>query len=144
MDIQQRYEKLENLAKQHAQGRLLSFWDRLGPSERQGLLGQLEQLDFSKIDRWVEKYVKQPAPLRLSSEFQPAPSYPSEPKNSEQQQKYKLAVEMGGELISAGKVAVFVDEDILGPDVHVKEYGRAFVVEEGAVTGSKAAEGLAP
>ncbi len=104
-------ELLETTRKmliEYGQQHLLMFWDELQETQKQRLLEEIGRLDFSKIDRWVEKYVKKPAPLRLPSEFQPASSYPPEPKNSEQRQKYKLAIETGRELISAGKIAAFV------------------------------------
>ncbi len=101
-------ETTKKMLVEHNQQHLLMFWDELDETQKQRLLEEIGRLDFSKIDRWVEKYVKKPAPLKLAAEFQAAPSYPSEPKSSEQQRKYKLAVEAGRQLISAGKVAAFV------------------------------------
>ncbi|MHC4389597.1 MAG: hypothetical protein ACYSX1_13465 [Planctomycetota bacterium] len=60
-------ETLQNarkLLQKHHQGHLLAFWDQLTPSQRQSLLAQIEQLDFSQIDDWVATYVK-PQILRL-------------------------------------------------------------------------------
>jgi UDP-N-acetylglucosamine/UDP-N-acetylgalactosamine diphosphorylase len=101
-------ETTKKILIEHNQQHLLMFWDELDEARKQRLLEEIGRLDFSKIDRWIEKYVKKAAPLKLASEFQPAPSYPLVPKNSEQQQKYKLAVKTGRQLISAGKVAAFV------------------------------------
>lgn len=101
-------EDTKKMLVEHNQQHLLMFWDELQEAQKHGLLEEIGRLDFSKIDRWVKKYVKQSAPLKLPSDFQPASSYPPEPKNSEQKQKYELAVETGRQLISCGKVAAFV------------------------------------
>lgn len=108
MDIQRRHERLEDLSKKHGQGQLLSFWGGLGPSERQDLLGQLEQLDFSKIDYWVNNLVTKAEAMVIPEDIVPACSYPAGPAGPTQKKKYTEARALGGQLISAGKVATFV------------------------------------
>jgi hypothetical protein len=64
-------ETLQNarkLLQKHHQGHLLAFWDQLTPSQRQSLLAQIEQLDFSQIDDWVATYVKDPAPAAVPTD----------------------------------------------------------------------------
>ncbi|MHC4192943.1 MAG: UTP--glucose-1-phosphate uridylyltransferase, partial [Planctomycetota bacterium] len=104
-------ETLQNarkLLQKHHQGHLLAFWDQLTPSQRQSLLAQIEQLDFSQIDDWVATYVKNPAPAAVPTDFAPAPSYPAAPLDPEQHAGYTEARELGKGLISAGKVAALV------------------------------------
>ena len=48
----------------HNQQHLLMFWDELQETQKQKLLEEIGQLDFSKIDRWIEKYAKKAAPLK--------------------------------------------------------------------------------
>lgn len=102
------FEETKKLLRKHNQQHLLVFWEELRDEQKERLLKEIGQLDFSKIDLWISKYVKNPISAKLPSEFRPAFSYRPEPKNSEQQQKYEAAVETGKELISAGKVGAFV------------------------------------
>lgn len=91
------------------QGHLLSFWDRLGPSEQTDLLSQVQDLDFDKIPTWVETLVKQaPDPPVEHGAFEPAPSYGIDPTTDSERRQYADALHLGKELISAGKVGAFV------------------------------------
>ena len=106
-----RKEALQNarkLLQKHHQSHILAFWDRLKPPQRQGLLAQIELLDFSKIDEWVATYVKNPAPAAPPTDFAPAQFYPAAPIDLEQQAKYTEATELGKRLISTGRVAALV------------------------------------
>ena len=108
MIIKKTLENTKRLLKRHNQSHLLAFWDRLKTVQKQNLLTQIEELDFSKIDNWVAEYIKNPASAAVASGFKPAPSYSPVPSSREQERKYARAAELGRELISAGKVAAFV------------------------------------
>ncbi len=101
-------ENTKKLLQKHNQGHLLAFWGQLKPPQRQNLLAQIENLDFSKIDDWVAKCTEKTANAAVPADFAPAPSYGHAPSTPDQQQKYARAKELGKELISAGKVAAFV------------------------------------
>jgi UDP-N-acetylglucosamine/UDP-N-acetylgalactosamine diphosphorylase len=101
------FEKIEKLLKKHYQSHLLAFWERLNPAQRQNLLAQIERLDFSGIDDWVAKYIRNPASAAIPVGFTPAWFYHFNP-GLEQKRKYAQAGELGRKLISAGKVAAFV------------------------------------
>jgi UDP-N-acetylglucosamine/UDP-N-acetylgalactosamine diphosphorylase len=101
-------DKARMLVKRHRQGHLFGFWDDLNAAKRQNLLTQIRQLDFGKIDEWVADYVKNPAPSILPDHFDPAPSYTPVPSDKRQQEWYAAARDLGGKLISQGKVAAFV------------------------------------
>ncbi|MFA5240215.1 MAG: UDPGP type 1 family protein [Phycisphaerae bacterium] len=101
-------ENTKNLLEKHNQTHLLAFWDQLATPKRQNLLAQIEKLDFAEIDRWIADYVKKPASAAIPPHFAPAKSYHFKPAGQEQKQKYDQAVELGRQLISAGKVAAFV------------------------------------
>jgi len=96
----------ENLEK-HAQSHLLTFYDELDEFRRAELLAQVQELDLSQVDRWVEKYVKSPSAHKIPDRFTPAAAYDTTPSPS-QRQKYSDALELGEELISTGKVAPLV------------------------------------
>ncbi len=91
------------------QDHLVRFWDLLGPAERSGLLEQIGELDLDQIATWVETLVRRApdAPVRHDG-FEPAPSYGVEPRTDAERERYAEALQLGKELISAGKVAGFV------------------------------------
>ena len=101
-------ENMEELLKKHGQVHVLGFFEELGVDERADLLGQIEELDFSKIDEYVQNFVKKCDSDGLSGDIGPAPSYGVCAVDSEQERKYCRARKLGEELISAGKVAAFV------------------------------------
>ncbi len=98
----------ENLSSS-GQEHLLRFWDELGPAERAGLLEQINELDLDKIAGWVETLVKRApdVPVRHDG-FEPAPSYGVSPATDAERTRYAQALQLGKELIAAGKVAAFV------------------------------------
>ena len=108
MVTQKNLEKTKKLLKQHNQGHLLAFLEELNPAERENLLGQINQLDFSRIDDWVANFVKKSTAAALPTTFTPAWSYSPNPASPEQERKYAQARRLGRELISTGKVAAFV------------------------------------
>jgi UDP-N-acetylglucosamine/UDP-N-acetylgalactosamine diphosphorylase len=108
MDIEKEYENTKKLLKNHHQSHILSFWDQMDEAQKQNLLAQVQRLDFTKIDFWVEKFIKSYVPDVIKSDFIPAESYNSTPTSRDQQKKYAEAVKWGRELIAAGKVAAFV------------------------------------
>lgn len=101
------FEHTQKLLKTHNQSHLLAFWEQLSPAQRQNLLVQIEKLDFLEINGWVAKYVKKTAVSAISADFSPPPFYHFNP-GPEQKRKYAQAIELGRELVSAGKVAAFV------------------------------------
>jgi len=101
-------EPIKKLLEKHKQLHLLAFWEQLKPAQRRNLLAQIEELDFSRIDDWVAKYVRETASVLIRADFEPAESYSPVPSDPQQQRKYARARELGEQLISAGKVAAFV------------------------------------
>ena len=101
-------ENAKKLLEKHNQGHLLAFWEQLNTVQRQNLLAQIEQLDFSKIDDWVANFVKKPAAAAIPADFTAAPYYAAVPVDSAQKRKYGQAIALGEKLISDGKVGAFV------------------------------------
>jgi UDP-N-acetylglucosamine/UDP-N-acetylgalactosamine diphosphorylase len=108
MVAQKNLEEIKKLLEKHHQSHLLAFWDQLNATQQQSLLAQIQQLDWSQIDGWVTDIVKKTAPAQIDAGFTPAPFYSSTPANPQQKRKYDHAIELGKDLISAGKVAAFV------------------------------------
>lgn len=108
MGITETLKNTKKLLKKHDQSHLLAFLEQLTTSQRHILLAQINDLDFSKVDDWIEKYVKKPAFIALPDNFTSAPSYKPAPESTEQKHKYAQARQLGEELISKGKVAAFV------------------------------------
>lgn len=107
MPTEKTFEKVKKLLKKHNQGQLLAFWGQLNAAQRQNLLAQIEQLDFSRINDWVAGYIEKDAPVSIPTDFAPAQSYSPAPADAGQEQKYAQAGELGKGLISTGKVAAF-------------------------------------
>ena len=108
MTTKRAFEDTKKLLTKHNQSHLLAFWQQLDTAQRQNLLVQIQELDFSKIDDWPVHLVKKSAPAALPADFTPASSYSPAPANPDEKRKYAQARELGKELISAGKVAALV------------------------------------
>ena len=106
MDLRTK-EAAEAALAAHNQGHLLNFWPQLNEKQKKTLMGQIDDLDLAATDRWVEDVVKNPEPLKIPTEFDPAGYYPAMPA-PDMEQKYALALEKGRKLINKGKVAAFV------------------------------------
>ena len=104
-DLNSIREKLQHCG----QGHLLAYWDTLDPTDREDLLGQIRDIDLSRISGWIEELVRNRPEHPISkSEFKPVASYSCHPHNNSERLRYTEAVGLGKELISAGKVAAFV------------------------------------
>jgi UDP-N-acetylglucosamine/UDP-N-acetylgalactosamine diphosphorylase len=116
MSTQKSFEDIKKKLQKHHQNHLLAFWDDLDETQKRDLLAQIQQLDFTSIDRWIRDIVKNSDPVairtdgfdELTTSFIPPTSYNPQPASTDQQHKYSKAVELGKKLISAGKVAAFV------------------------------------
>ena len=108
MVSQRNFENIQKLLEEHNQSHILAFWEQLNEDEKQNLLVQIQGLDFAKIDGWVGNFVKKCVTTDISANLSPAGSYSPAPADKEQRRKYGKALELGKELISAGKVAALV------------------------------------
>ena len=108
MELLQRYAKVKQLLKKYSQQHLLTFWDELNNSRREKLLSQIEAVKFDQIEEKIDCYVTHPPSTSLPKNFMSAPSYPAQPKTTQQKEKYAKAKKLGVKLISAGKVAAFM------------------------------------
>ncbi|MHC4552136.1 MAG: UTP--glucose-1-phosphate uridylyltransferase [Planctomycetota bacterium] len=102
------FDALKGKLADISQDQVMGFAGELAPTQVDLLLNQAEKLDFDKIPTWVDQYVLNDGSLKVPEVFEPAPSYPAEPKDAEQAEKYAQAREIGEKLIREGKVAGFV------------------------------------
>ncbi len=102
------FEKTFKLLKKHNQDQILAFWNKLNSEQKGRLIEQIDQIDLSKIDDWVENFVKKSPSALIDTDFEPVTCYQCKPNSTEQQGKYAKATELGKKLISQGKVAAFV------------------------------------
>ncbi len=101
-------KNIEKLLKKHSQSHILAFWGELDENQKQGLLTQINKLDFKAVDTWIQRYIKT-APTAVSlGNLTPAPFYSAAQDSVGQQSLYKKARQLGTQLISAGKVAAFI------------------------------------
>jgi UDP-N-acetylglucosamine/UDP-N-acetylgalactosamine diphosphorylase len=106
MVSEKQFEQASRVLSEHQQEHLVTFWAQLNCDQREGLLEQVRELDWSRICPWVETLIKHsPEHPIQHKDFEPASSYSPQPRNKREQQKYARAVRRGNELISAGKVA---------------------------------------
>ncbi len=103
MDYQQLYEHLSSYGQEH----LLDFWPRLDEQSRQRLTQQLSSINWEMMHECIKNYIQEPPITELPPDLQPAPSFPSEPEDEEQEAFYEAAEEEGCDLIADGKVAGF-------------------------------------
>jgi UDP-N-acetylglucosamine/UDP-N-acetylgalactosamine diphosphorylase len=108
MAAQKKFDEIKKLLQKHHQSHLLAFWDQLDTVQRQNLLTHIQQLDLPKIDDWVANFIKKPFSSQVTADFTPASAYNPTPADPRQKRKYDNAIELGKELISAGKVAALV------------------------------------
>ena len=98
-------ENLRKELKRHHQEHLIAFWAELSPDGREELLEEVRDLDLPKIRDWADRLVRNSDPPVEHKDFEPALSYSPEPRDDRERRKYKEAIELGENLIAAGKVA---------------------------------------
>jgi len=109
MIAKRNFESIRDELTRCGQGHLLAFWSDLGPSEKQQLLAQIDDLDLARIPGWVETLVRNQSEGSICPrDFEPAQSYSPKPPTEAEGGKYAQAVQLGQEMIAAGKVGAFV------------------------------------
>jgi UDP-N-acetylglucosamine/UDP-N-acetylgalactosamine diphosphorylase len=106
-NIQTSYEKLFSEAKAHGQQHLFQFWPELSAGQKEQLLAQVSEFDFSRLDGLIAKNVIQAAPFPMPKKIEPAWFYPADPKDDKQRYEYNRAWEVGENALRAGKVCAF-------------------------------------
>ena len=77
---------MENFKKelQHInQAQLTDFMEELSSGQRVSFLKQIKNLNFQKIKKWVEKYVKNEESTKIPDHFDPAPGTARAPQRTD-------------------------------------------------------------
>lgn len=100
------FEQARRELSEHHQEHVLTYWPELSYEQRERLLEQVRELDWSRINPWVQTLVNHPAEYRFKeADLVPATAYRTGPHDPNERQKYAQAIRLGNELISSGKVA---------------------------------------
>ena len=92
----------------HDQEHLLAFHDTLAAPQQATLLEQLAAVPWDRLDEWIERFVRQPAPPEVPQQITPPPIVPARPRDDAEAARHEAARQRGRELVAAGKVAAFV------------------------------------
>lgn len=99
------FEDLAIKLKNYGQEHLLKFVDELDEEDRNQLVTEIEAIDFEELQKLIEKYVKTDYQARVPEDISPAPYFPIEAENDEQQALYQKAKTRGRELLAQGRIA---------------------------------------
>lgn len=102
--LTKRYRVIQKTLASRAQQQVLRFRDELEPKQQQGLLDQLESLDFAHLDKLIKSHVLTKPDKFVPEDIAPAPFYPQKP-GKDQQELYSRARQAGIAAIAQGKVA---------------------------------------
>ena len=88
---------------------MLRYFDSLSASEQDGLLTQIEEVDWPEVARLVESMVLGESCFVLPENIEPAPWYPqaADVRDAQLKAKYDQARQLGEDLVRQGKVAAF-------------------------------------
>lgn len=95
-------QKIIEKAYKFGQGHLFRFWDELEERQREGLLDQLNSIDFSFLDRLVH-----PEEKISHHRFKPAP-FIQIPRTEEELKRQREAKRVGEEALRRARVACFL------------------------------------
>ena len=102
------FRAAKDILRKYDQEHVLAFFSELPPASQQGLLDQIEAIDFEQLDRLIRTLVFSNPPALNLANLSPAPVLPAETKDTQTAQRYAKARRFGQELIAAGKVAAMV------------------------------------
>ncbi|MEQ8850227.1 MAG: UDPGP type 1 family protein [Phycisphaerales bacterium] len=94
-------------AQAAGQGHLLAAAERLEGDARASFIAQLDAIDFERVPRWIERYVRAVEPEAVPESLEPAPYYPNDPSSAANPWDADTCRDAGARLIAAGKVACF-------------------------------------
>lgn len=106
LSLADRYTRAHRSLCDVDQDHLLDHYDKLEDDQRNDLLEQIESVDWPAVGRMVKTHVRSKPVVKLPSNIEPAPWYPNIPTKA-LRDKYCQADQLGRQLVSDGKVAVF-------------------------------------
>ncbi len=96
--------KLRAALADAGQSQLLRFESELNEEQQKKLAGQLRDIDWEQLPKWVAEYVLRRPETAIPSDLSPTPYFPLEPRDAAEKAYYAEAEKRGRELIAAGKV----------------------------------------
>ncbi len=94
------------------QEHLLRWWDELDPESQQRLIRQIERIDFAQIHRLVRDFQVLQSKTTTPSEIDPNDLEAAEvhrlPGTDSQRGAWRRAIELGEQMLSAGRVAIVI------------------------------------
>ncbi len=100
-------DAIRQTLSEHGQEHVLAFYDELDEPRRNALLEQLAAIDFDRLDRWIDRYVKNRPEVEIPARIEPPEIVPARP-TGEQAELCERARKRGEQLLADGKVAAFV------------------------------------
>ncbi len=104
--IESRYRRCTEQLAARGQDHVLRWWDDLGASQREHLLGEIDSIPWSHLDPLIETHVRNRPQDEVLANLKPATVYPRR-ADGDNATLYRDATVLGDELIRAGKVAAF-------------------------------------
>ena len=105
-DLKERHAAARRTLDDYGQGHVLRFYGELDDGQKDGLLKQVEDIDWPEVSRLIETHVKNKPKFELPDNIEPAPWFPYEP-TEELRPRYMRARTLGEGLVQEGKVAAF-------------------------------------
>ena len=99
-------EQLLSLIGDSGQVHILAFWNELNDSEKATLAEQIQLIDFSSVNNWVNSYVLNKPEQHIPADLEPADYFSIAPETEALEALYENAVRIGEQLIAEGKVAL--------------------------------------
>ncbi len=99
-------EQLLSLIGDSGQEHILAFWNELNDAEKATLAEQIQSIDFSSVNSWVDGYVLNKPKQEIPADLTPADYFSIVPETEDVAALYENAVKVGEDLIADGKVAL--------------------------------------
>lgn len=100
-------ELVARLAR-YGQEHVVRFWDELGERDRAKLKNEIDAIDWGKIDRLIDEFVRKPDRVEFEMDFERIrpPRVERLPRTNAERSTRRIACEVGAAALSAGEVAV--------------------------------------
>ncbi|MCH7960565.1 MAG: UTP--glucose-1-phosphate uridylyltransferase, partial [Candidatus Hydrogenedentes bacterium] len=95
-------EEAQSRTEQHSQSHVLAHWERLSPAQRENLAQQVLNIDFSLLNRLVDRWITNPQPPENFDSIAPAPVLPRATADSSRTETF----EAGEEALRSGRIGL--------------------------------------
>lgn len=106
LSLDQRLANAQKALADADQAHVLKYIDQLDDEQKDGLLSQIESIDWVEVTRLVQSHVLKTPQFKQPESIEPAPYLPRIP-GKDLADKYKKAKKLGEKLLHDGKVAAF-------------------------------------